>query len=52
MVFVLTEGQRHEQPVPPPSMEQDAVKRVGSGQARIRPDRGARDQGASRPTIR
>jgi transposase len=52
MLFVLTEGQRHEQPVLPLLMEGGAVKRVGPGRPRIRPDRVAGDKGYSSPTIR
>ena len=36
MVFILTEGQRHEQPVLPLLMERGAVKRPGRGRPRIR----------------
>ena len=52
MVFVLTEGQRHEQPVLPLLMEGGAVKRRGRGRPRIRPDRLAGDKGYSSPTVR
>jgi transposase len=52
MVFVLTEGQRHEQPVLPALMERGAVKRPGRGRPRIRPDRVAGDKGYSSPTVR
>jgi transposase len=52
MVFILTEGQRHEQPVLPLLMERGAVKRPGRGRPRIRPDRVAGDKGYSSPPIR
>jgi transposase len=52
MVFILTEGQRHEQPILPSLMEHGAVKRAGRGRPRMRPDRVAEDKGYSRPTIR
>ena len=52
MVFVLTQGQRHEQPVLPILMERGAVKRQGRGRPRIRPDRVAGDKGYSSPTVR
>ncbi len=52
MVFVLTEGQRHEQPALPLLMERGAVKRPGRGRPRVRPDRVAGDKGYSSPAIR
>jgi transposase len=52
MVFILTEGQRHEQPVLPLLMERGAVKRPGRGRPRIRPDRVAADKSYSSPPIR
>ena len=52
MVLVLTGGERHEQPVLPQLMERGAVKRLGRGRPRIRPDRVAGDKGYSSPTIR
>ena len=52
MVFILTEGQRHEQPVLPLLMERGAVKRPGRGRPRIRPDRVPADKGYSSPPIR
>jgi transposase len=52
MVLVLTAGERHEQPVLPTLMERGAVKRVGRGRPRIRPERVAGDKGYSGPTIR
>jgi hypothetical protein len=44
VVLVLTEGQRHEQPVLSIQMERGAVKRPGRGRPRIRPDRVAGDK--------
>jgi transposase len=52
MVLILTEGQRHEQPVLPTLMERGAVKRRGRGRPRIRPDRVAGDKGYSSLTVR
>ena len=52
MVFILTAGERHEQPVLPLLMERGAVKRPGRGCPRIRPDRVAGDKGYSSPTVR
>ena len=52
MVFVLTSGERHEQPVLPALMERGAVKRSGRGRPRIRPDHLAGDKGYSSPTVR
>ena len=52
MVFVLTSGERHEQPILPTLMERGAVKRLGCGQPRVRPDRVAGDKGYSSPTVR
>jgi transposase len=52
MVVVLTEGQRHEQPVLPELMERGAIKRAGRGRPRVRPDAVAGDKGYSSPTIR
>jgi transposase len=52
MVFILTAGERHEQPVLPLLMERGAVKRPGRGRPRIRPDRVAGDKGYSSPTVR
>ena len=52
MVFVLTQGQRHEQPVLPILMERGAVKRQRRGRPRIRPGRVAGDKGYSSPTVR
>jgi transposase len=48
MVFVLTGGERHEQPWLPALIERGAVKRPGRG----RPARIAGDKGHSSPTIR
>jgi transposase len=52
VVFVLTGGERHEQPVLPILMERGAVRRQGRGRPRIRPDRVAGDKGYSSPTVR
>ena len=52
MVFLLTGGERHEQPVLPLLMERGAVKRAGRGRPRIRPDRVAGDKGYSSPAVR
>jgi transposase len=52
MVFVLTVGERHEQPILRVLMERGAVKRAGRGRPRIRPDRIAGDKGYSSPKIR
>jgi transposase len=51
-VFVLTSGERHEQPVLPLLMERGAVKRPGRGRPRIRPDQVVGDKGYSSPTVR
>jgi transposase len=52
MVFVLTSGERHEQPVLPTLMERGEVKRAGWGRPRVRPDRVAGDKGYSSATVR
>jgi transposase len=52
MVFVLTSGERHEQPVLPLLMERGEVKRQGPGRPRIRPEQVAGDKGYSSPTVR
>jgi transposase len=52
IAFILTEGQRHEQPILPRLMEQGAVKRARRGRPRVRPDRVAGDKGYSSPAIR
>jgi hypothetical protein len=52
MVFVLTGGERHEQPVLPAQIERGAVKRPGRGRPRVRPARVAGVKGYSNPTIR
>jgi hypothetical protein len=49
---VLTQGQRHEQPVLPILMERGAVKRPERARPRIRPERVAGDKGYSSLTIR
>jgi transposase len=52
MVFVLTEGEHHEQPILPTLMERGAVKRQGHGPPRIRLDAVLGDKAYSSPTIR
>ncbi len=52
MVFVLTGGERHEQPVLPTLMARGAVKREGRGRPRVRPDAVAGDKGYSSPAAR
>ena len=52
MAFILTGGERHEQPVLPLLMERGAVKRPGRGRPRIRPDRLAGDKGYSSQAVR
>jgi transposase len=52
MVLLLTAGQRHEQVMFEPLMEAGAVKRLGRGRPRIRPDRVAGDKGYSSKKIR
>jgi transposase len=52
MVFVVTSGERHEQPVFPTLMERGAVKRPGRGRPRVRPERVAGDKGYSSSTVR
>jgi transposase len=52
MVFIVTEGQRNEQPVLPLLMERGAVKRQGRGRPRVRPERVAGDKGYSSPIVR
>jgi len=52
MVLLLTAGQRHEQIMFEALMEGGAVKRLGRGHPRLRPDRVAGDKGYSSRTIR
>ena len=52
MVFALTGGERHEQPMLPTLMERGAVKRPGRGRPRIRPSRLAGDKGYSSLKVR
>jgi len=52
MVFVLTSGEQHEQPVLPTLMARGAVKREGRGRPRVRPDAVAGDKGYSSPVAR
>lgn len=51
-MLLLTAGQRHEQIMFEPLMERGAVKRVGRGRPRLRPDRVAGDKGYSSRRIR
>jgi transposase len=48
----VTAGQRHEQSVFEPLMEQGAVKRLGRGRPRVRPDRVVGDKGYSSRKVR
>ena len=52
MVFVLTGGERYEQPVLPVLMERGAVKRRGREWPRVRPDRVAGDKGHTSSAVR
>jgi transposase len=52
MTIVLTAGERHEQTVFEPLMEQGAVKRSLRGRPRIRPDRVVGDKGYSSRRVR
>lgn len=52
ITFLVTPGQRHEQSAFQALMEIGAVKRVGRGRPRLRPDRVAGDKGYSGRTIR
>lgn len=52
MTLVLTPGQRHESTQLPALMEHGAVKRLGRGRPRLRPDRIVGDKGYSFPHIR
>jgi transposase len=52
MVLLVTAGQRHEQIMFEALMEGGAVKRLGRGHPRLRPDRVAGDKGYSSRTIR
>lgn len=52
MAFLLTAGQRHEQPHLEPLMERGAVKRPGRGRPRIRPRRVAGDKAYSSGKVR
>jgi transposase len=52
MALLITAGQRHEQTVFEPLMETGAVKRVGRGRPRIRPQRVVGDKGYSSTSIR
>jgi transposase len=52
MTLVLTPGQAHEAPVFPELMSHGAVKRLGPGRPRLRPQRVAGDKGYSSRAIR
>lgn len=52
ITFILTAGQRHEATVFEPLMEQGAVRRVGRGRPRLRPERVVGDKGYSSRKIR
>jgi transposase len=52
MTIVITAGQQNEQTVFAPLLETGAVKRVGRGRPRIRPQRVVGDKGYSSTTIR
>lgn len=52
MTLVLTAGERHETTVFEPLMEQGAVKRVGRGHPRLRPERVLGDKAYSSRKIR
>jgi len=52
MTHVLTAGQRHEAPQTPALLERGAVKRLGRGRPRIRPDRIVADTGYTGTPVR
>ena len=52
MVLLITAGQRHEQTMVEPLMEQGAVKRARGGRPRLRPKRVAGDKGYSGRKVR
>jgi hypothetical protein len=52
LLFVLTGGERHEQTVFEMLMEPGAVRRVGRGRPRIRPERLVGDKGYSTDKVR
>jgi transposase len=52
LIFVLTGGERHEQTVFESLMECGAVRRVGRGRPRIRPERLVGDKGYSTEKVR
>jgi transposase len=52
MTLVLTPGQAHEAPVFPDLLAQGAVKRLGRGRPRLRPDRVSGDKAYSSRAIR
>lgn len=52
MTFVVTAGQRHEQSALTRLLDQGAIKRVGPGRPKLRPDRLGGDKGYSSRTVR
>lgn len=52
IAFLLPAGQRHEQSVFQSLMEQGAIKRVGRGRPRLRPERVVGDKGYSSRKVR
>ena len=52
LVFLVTAGQRHEQSVFEPLMQQGVAKRMGRGRPRVRPQRVVGDKGYSSRKIR
>ena len=52
LTFLVTAGERHEQSVFEPLMEQGAVKRAGRGRPRLRPKRVVGDKGYSSRAVR
>jgi transposase len=52
MTLLVTAGQRHEQPLFEPLMEQGAVPRPGRGRPRVRPQRVAGDKAYSSGKVR
>jgi hypothetical protein len=52
LTFLVTAGERHEQSVFEPLMEQGVVKRAGRGRPRLRPKRVVGDKGYSSRRVR
>ena len=52
LTFLVTAGERHEQSVFEPLMEQGMVKRAGRGRPRLRPKRVVGDKGYSSRRVR